>query len=133
MRGQGIEEYSRIDKLRKLFLARQQRELDLDDGDLRRPPEEQILQQPGRHRVLERRDVPRGPHACDSAAVRDRPPVRALLRDKQRDFRCEGERRGLCGRRRAEHATREDDLRGRAGFRRRFLRCLLRNYGDHLR
>ena len=37
-RGGRTSDYSRIDELRKLLLSRQQRELDLDDGNLRRHP-----------------------------------------------------------------------------------------------
>jgi hypothetical protein len=40
----GTNDYSRIDELRKLLLSRQQRELDLDDSDLRRLPKQLILE-----------------------------------------------------------------------------------------
>jgi hypothetical protein len=85
--GQGTNDYSRIDELRKLLLARQQGKLNLDDGDLRRTPEQQIFQQPRGQCVLEHRDVGRGPRARDGAAVHNCPSMRALLRNQQRDVR----------------------------------------------
>jgi hypothetical protein len=119
--------YSRIDEFRKRVLSGQQRELDLDNSDLRRPAKEQILQQPHGHRILQHRHVPRAPRAGDRATVHDRPPGRALFRDDKRDVRRDRKRRAVGGRRWAEHAAGKDNLSGRARFcgNGRFLRRLL--------
>jgi hypothetical protein len=106
-------------------------ELDLDDGDLRRPPKQQILEQPHGHRVLQRRQVLRTPRARDGATVRGRPSVRALLRDEQGDAWREREREAaVSGRQRVEHATDEDNPSGCVRFRGQFLRP--GNYDDLL-
>jgi hypothetical protein len=103
---------------RKLLLSRQQRELDLDDGDLRRPPKQQIPEQPHGHHVLQRCQVLRTPHACDGATVHGRLSVQALLRDEQQGVWCERERgAAFCGRWRAQHATDENNLSGCVRFR----------------
>jgi len=61
--------------------------------------------------------VLRTPHARDGAMVHARPSVRALLRDEQWDVWCERERGAVFyGRRRAEHATDEDNLSGCVRF-----------------
>ncbi|SRR6266851_9951294 len=110
-------DYSRIDELQKLLLSRQQRELDLDDRDLRRPLKWQILEQPHGHRVLQRLQVLRTPCARDGATVHARLSVRALLRDEQRDVWREREREAtFYGHRWAEHATDEDNPSGCVRF-----------------
>jgi hypothetical protein len=95
------------------------------DGDLWRPPKQQILEQPHGHHVLQRCQVLHTPRACDGATVHGRLSVQAFLCDEHRDVWRERERgAAFCGRRWAQHATDEDNLSGCVRFRRRFLRRL---------
>jgi hypothetical protein len=101
-----------------------QREPKLGRSHLRRASEQQILQQPHRHRVLQHRHVISCPGTGDGATVHNSPPGRTLLCNEQSDIRGKRDVRELCRGRWVERATGEDDLSSCARFRGHFLHCL---------